>query len=65
MTYMLQLERESYNYRNKELILYNQEYLEYICIIRNIFIYSRMINLLLEDIKCPLFIALISFSQYK
>ena len=26
MTYMLQLKRKCYNYRDKELILYNQNY---------------------------------------
>lgn len=26
-----------YNYRNKDQIVYNQEYLDYICIIRNFF----------------------------
>jgi len=50
MTYMFQLEGESYNYKS-ELILYNQEYLNYICIIRKFFIYSLIVSLLLKDIK--------------
>jgi len=61
MTYMLQLEEESYNYRNKDLILYNQE-LDYICIIRNFFIDSFIISLLLEDITSHQLIILIPFS---
>jgi len=32
-------------------ILYNQEYLDYGCIIRIILVDSRVISLLLEDIK--------------
>jgi len=43
MTYMLQFEGEYYNYRNKKQILYNQGYLDYTCIIRNIFIYFCII----------------------
>jgi len=49
----------------KELILYNPEYLDYICITKNAFIYSHIISLLIENIKSPLFIVLIRFSQYK
>jgi len=56
---------ECYNYRNKEQILYNQEYLDYICIIMNVLIYSLIIYLFLEGIKSLVFIILISFSQYK
>jgi len=41
-TYMLQLEKKYYNYRNKKLVLYNQEYQDYICIITNAFIYSHV-----------------------
>jgi len=64
---MLQLLGECYNYTSTKLIIYDQEYLNYIYIyiyiyiIRNIFIYFRIISLLLEGIKSPLFIILISF----
>jgi len=47
------------------LILYNQEYLDYISIIRNIFIYSYVISLLLEGNNSLLFIVLIRFFEYK
>jgi len=53
----------NYNYINKEQILYIQEYLRYICIITNIFICSRIIPVLLEDIKSSLL--LIHFFQYQ
>ena len=51
----------NYNYRNKEKILSSKEYLDYICIIGNIFISSSIISLLLEEIKSPIFIVLIQF----
>jgi len=54
-----------YNYRDKDQILYSQEYLDYTCIIKNTFIYSCTICLLLEDIKFPLFIVLIPFFSNK
>jgi len=50
-----------YNYKNKVQIFYNREYLDYIRIIRNIFIYSCIISLLLEDTKSPLLIVLLFF----
>jgi len=56
-----------YNHRNNELIICNQEYLDYIYIyiyiyiIMNIFIYSHILILLLEDIKSSLFIVLYRF----
>jgi len=58
---MLHLEGEHYNYITKEHISRNQEYLDYIFIIKNIFTYSCIISLLLEDIKSLLFIVLIPF----
>jgi len=45
-------------------MLHNDEYIDYVGIIRNVFIYSRVISLSLKDIKSPLFIVLILFSQY-
>jgi len=48
-----------YNYKNKEKILYNQEYLDYLCIIRNNYIYSCIISLFLEDVKFLLLIVFI------
>jgi len=35
MIYMSKLDGQCYNYRNKGQILYNKEFLCYICIIRN------------------------------
>lgn len=42
MTYMLQLEGEGYNYKNKTRIIYNQEYLGY-KILLGILLYSCVI----------------------
>lgn len=53
-------QKHCYKYRN-ELIVYNKRHLDYICIIVNFFIYSHIIFLLLETIKSSLFIALIFF----
>jgi len=39
--------------------------LKSLCIIRNVSIYFRIISLLVKDIKSPLFIVLIPFSQYE
>jgi len=44
-------------------ILYNKKDLDYLCIIRSVFIYFLIISLFLEEIKSLLFIILISFSQ--
>jgi len=49
------------NYRQSEFILYNQENPNYICIIKNVFIYFCIILLLLKEIKSSLFMVLIPF----
>jgi len=58
---------ECYNYRNKVLIQYNQEYLDYIYIyiyiLLGTFLFVPLISLLFEDIKSPQFIVLIPFSH--
>jgi len=48
---------------NKEQILYDQEYVDHICIIKNVFYYSYIVSLLLEDINSPLFIVLLSLKR--
>jgi len=53
-----------YNYRNKKLIPYNQEYLDYKCMFKEFF-YNDITSLLLDYIKSNLFIILIQFSQHK
>lgn len=63
-SFMVQLEGKCYNFRIKELILCNQEYLDHICIIRNNVVFSCMISLLLDDTSLLLSV-LIPFSQYK
>lgn len=66
-TVIIEIRSRSYLIRvaNKELILYNEEYLNYTCIFRNLFYFFPYHIFAIGGYQIPLLIALISFSPYK